>query len=399
MTTEVAGRAVKPRICVVTYPRPMASVVPLSNLMSIVSKLSSFAYLITGNEGARVLQNDSSLKGCSLIYKPDRNTGRRIIGHAVLQVRTALEILRINRNIDIYMFFFGEGLTLPLVVSGMTRKPVILNLAGSLPRISEDKRDLLSRLFVSMELLNYRLAHRIIIYSCLLIADWKLQRYTKKISIAHEHFIDIGEFSVQKPINKRRNLVGFTGRLSPEKGVLNFVKAIPDILQFDKDIQFVIAGEGELKSEIEEFLVGHALSDSCRLVGWVSHEDLPLYFNDLKLLVLPSFTEGLPNVILEAMACGTPVLATPVGAIPDYIRDGETGFLMSNNSEESISKNVIRALNHSKIEQVAANGRILIENEFTFERAVSNFGVIFEGISKKMGFHEACRPKTSQIGS
>jgi glycosyltransferase involved in cell wall biosynthesis len=374
---------VRPKICVITYPRPMASVVPLSNLMAIVSRLSSFAYLITGNEGKRVLKSNPSLKGISLVYKADRNFLKRILGHIVLQLRTTVEILRINKKIDIHMFFLGEGLILPLMVCGLTGKPVILNLAGSLPRMSENSRDLFSRLFVRMELLNYKMADKIIIYSPLLIKDWNLGKYEKKISIAHEHFLKAETFKVLKKMHERQTLVGYAGRLSEEKGILNFVRSMSQISRFADDICFVIAGDGELKSEIEKYLRDNDLGNRIKLLGWLSHEDLVSFFNELKLLVLPSSTEGLPNVALEAMACGTPVLATPVGAIPDYVRDGETGFLMEINSSECIAENVIRALNDPGIEQIADRGRKLIEEEFTFDKAVSKFEVIFGELVNK----------------
>jgi hypothetical protein len=67
-------------------------------------------------------------------------------------------------------------------------------------------------------------------------------------------------------------------------------------------------------------------------------------------MVIPSFTEGLPNIMLEAMACGTPVLATPVGAISDIIRDSETGFIMENNSPKCIIENVNRVIGSSELE-------------------------------------------------
>jgi len=90
-------------------------------------------------------------------------------------------------------------------------------------------------------------------------------------------------------------------------------------------------------------------------------------------LVLPSYTEGLPNIMLEAMACGTPVLATPVGAIPDVIRDGKTGFIMEDNSPKCIAENVVRALEHPDLEEIAEAGRRFVEEEFTFERAVEKW--------------------------
>jgi len=72
--------------------------------------------------------------------------------------------------------------------------------------------------------------------------------------------------------------------------------------------------------------------------GWISQVDLAKYLNTLRLLVLPSSTEGLPNILLEAIACGTPVVSTPVGAIPDIIQDDENGFIMDNNSPDVYQK-------------------------------------------------------------
>ena len=126
-----------------------------------------------------------------------------------------------------------------------------------------------------------------------------------------------------------------------------------------------------MRPQVEE--CANKLDGKVKFVGWISHDELPRYLNELKLLVLPSYTEGLPNIMLEAMACGTPVLATLVGAIPDIIKDGETGFIMENNSPECIAQNIIRALNHPNLERIAQNARALVEREFTFEKAVERY--------------------------
>ncbi len=99
-----------------------------------------------------------------------------------------------------------------------------------------------------------------------------------------------------------------------------------------------------------------------------------------RLLVLPSYTEGLPNIMLEAMACGTPVLATPVGTIPDVIIDGKTGFIMENNSPECIAANVVRALSSPDLERIAEDGKRFAEENFSFEKTVENWKGILQSI-------------------
>ena len=106
------------------------------------------------------------------------------------------------------------------------------------------------------------------------------------------------------------------------------------------------------------------------------------YLNELKLLILPSYTEGLPNIMLEAMACGTPVLATKVGAIPDIIKDGETGFFLEDNSPECIAKSILNILNmpDEKLEQVSESARKFVEDEFTFEKVAARWGQILSNL-------------------
>ncbi|GAI41140.1 unnamed protein product, partial [marine sediment metagenome] len=200
-----------------------------------------------------------------------------------------------------------------------------------------------------------------------------LKKYEAKISIAHEHFLNFDKFKLQRPLSERDNLVGYIGRLSEEKGTLNFVEALLGIVSSRDAVNFLIGGDGPLRGRVEEYLDKANLNSKVNFIGWIPHDKLPERLNDLKLLVLPSYTEGLPNIILEAMASGTPVLATAVGAVSNIIKDDETGFIMEDNSPDCIARNVIRALSHPNLEQIAGNARVFVEKEYTFEAAVKGY--------------------------
>lgn len=124
------------------------------------------------------------------------------------------------------------------------------------------------------------------------------------------------------------------------------------------------------------------LNNKVELTGWILHDELPEYLNELKLLILPSYTEGLPGIVQEGMACGTVVLATPVGGIPDLIKDEETGFIMEDNTPECIAKNVIRALKHPDLERIVKNARKLIEDEYSYEVIVRKCGDSLDDLMK-----------------
>jgi len=372
----------KHRVCVVTFPVSQSGVIPLSNFVNILKELSNNISVISSDV---FLRNYVICKDNIRIYPVTHAKGRtsleRIKNYLVTQIKISIKILKLRRKFDICIFFIGgDGLIVPCIVCKLLNKKTILYFAGSMIQTARNKNDALVGFLKLLSSINKRTCDRIILYSPNLIKEWNLEKYKDRILIAHEHFLDFSKFEIKKKLSERNNLVGYIGRLSGEKGILNFVKAIPEILKEKNDLEFLIGGDGQLRDEIEKYVSENNLNDKVKLAGWIPHENLPDYLNELKLVVLPSFTEGLPNIMLEAMACGTPVLATPVGAISDVIKDEETGFIMKDNSPECIARNVIRALNHSNLEQVAQNARALVEKEFTFEKAVERYRKILDDL-------------------
>jgi len=145
----------------------------------------------------------------------------------------------------------------------------------------------------------------------------------------------------------------------------------------------VVVGEGPQTEQIRGIITENNLSSKVRLTGWVDHKELPVYLNQMQLLVLPSFTEGLPTVALEAMACGTPVLATPVGGVPELIRDRETGFILEDNSPECIAEGILRALDYPNLDEITRNAQMLIDKEYTYEATVERFRKLFTSLVKE----------------
>ncbi len=361
-------------IGLVTYTIQKAGITPFSNLLSILNEIFDEVYLIITKD--KEIGDDMEFNSFREInHEGGGNPLFRFMNIFITQIKICLAIFKL-KNVDTFIFFMGaETLILPMILSKLLHKKVFLALGASQKNAGNLNKDFF-RFFSFLYELNFYFADEIIVYSETLIKEWDLIKYEHKIKIAPHHFIKLEKFPKIKGINQRENLVGYIGRLSPEKGVLNFVKAIPLILNEKEDIKFSIIGNGKLMSEIEKYVAYNNLEENLNLEGWVSHDELGAYLNDFKILILPSYTEGLPNIILEAMACGTPVLSTSVGSVPDVIKNRENGFLLEDNSINAIKNGVIEALNYPKLNKISKNG-IQTSKSFTFNEAINKYKNIF----------------------
>jgi glycosyltransferase involved in cell wall biosynthesis len=358
-------------IGVLTSPIETAGILPLSNLINIISKISDNICLITGNAAYRhfkdnpgIVVHDASLSRSNFFLL-------RILKYLSLQLRILLLIVKTRKTTDTWIFMFGaESQILPVFGLKLMKKNVILFFTGSSFETQKHQRDNFLPILNIIYIITCILADSIIVYSKRNIEEYGLTKWADKISFFQEHMVDSSLFFKKKGYRDRENIIGYIGRLSKEKGIINFIDTIPLLCQDLPDYSFLIGGDGPLRNEIEYKLTMHGIHDIVRMSGWIGHEKLPEYLNELKLLVVPSFTEGLPNIMLESFACGTPVLATQVGAIPDIISDGKTGFLMENNTPESIKSNIIRALENDNINQIVANSEYYVLNNFILEKKV-----------------------------
>jgi glycosyltransferase involved in cell wall biosynthesis len=311
-------------------------------------------------------------------FSHSSNSFIRIINYIIYQFAVCLKLIKISNKIDVVFMYGGSSLLLPNIIAHIMRKKVFIFAQGpdsKVTKLSYPSRigGILSSINKSANDLNWSLADRIIVETKSEVEYEGMHGLGNKILATGALFVDNTQFNSRNIYRARRKLVGYVGSLGAAKGVMEFVGAIPIISKEDTEIQFLIGGDGSLLDEIKATVFTFECKEKVKITGWISDEDLPIYLSDLRLLVLPSYTEGLPTIILEAMACGTPVLVTPVGGIPDIIKDGETGFILENNSSESIAKNVLRAINYPGIDMVIKNASSLFELNFTYAAAVERY--------------------------
>ena len=149
-------------------------------------------------------------------------------------------------------------------------------------------------------------------------------------------------------LNPKQKVIGVIGRLNPEKGQMLFLKAMEQTALKCPEARALLLGDGQDRALLERYCQDHGLGDRVIFTGY--RENIADYYQILDLLVLPSLSEGLPNVALEAMSFGIPVLATAVGGVPEVIQNGN-GVLVPPSDPEILSARMTELLRYDSLRQ------------------------------------------------
>jgi glycosyltransferase involved in cell wall biosynthesis len=161
--------------------------------------------------------------------------------------------------------------------------------------------------------------------------------------------------AVTNPPTSARRLV-CVGRLCEQKGQLLLLEAARRLAAKEESFELVLAGDGEMRAEIEQFIADHKLESGVRVTGWISGRQVREEIRAARALVLPSFAEGLPVVIMEAMALSRPIIATFIAGIPELVESGKHGWLIPAGDVDELVK-VIRACLDTPVEHLRTMGR------------------------------------------
>ncbi|MFB6308021.1 MAG: glycosyltransferase family 4 protein [Haloarculaceae archaeon] len=374
-----------PDVCVVTHPLAAAGENATRSLLDILAAITGVA-LVTAD-----LPADSEIRDRhELIELTRKGAGDSVPVAAVRFLRNQLRMCRIiaRRDEEVVLFFGATAYLLPIVAARLLGKTVLVEPRGDVPltlRLTWEQRmpALLARalagLVRGLERAGFAAAHGVVTYTPAMAAELGLDPDAPDVYPTGARYVRTGEFDVDVPFEEREQVVGFLGRLDEEKGIRELAEVARDL---PKGITFRFVGDGDLRAWLESELAGEIKAGRVQLPGWVDHDEVPAELNRFRLLVLPSQpTEGLPTTILEAMACGTPVYATPVSAVPDVVRDGETGFHIGSRDPDELREGIEAILDRDDLSEIAGRGRALIEDEYSLAAAQERYRAILSSVA------------------
>jgi len=210
---------------------------------------------------------------------------------------------------------------------------------------------------------------------------------TERFADPDPHFRDALQRFFAAP---RSRIVAAAGRLSPEKGFGVLVDAAALIVARDPSIGFVLFGEGLLREELSHRIEVGNLGGKFVLAGF--RDDLDRLVPCLDLLVLPSFTEGLPNVVLEALAAAVPVVASAVGGTPEIIEDGKCGYLVPAGDARALADRTQQLLRSEEQRRAMGQyGRDRVARHFNFDVQGQRYRQLFARLGAARGQQVARR--------
>lgn len=197
--------------------------------------------------------------------------------------------------------------------------------------------------------------------------------------------IDLSVFT--PPLQQSRNGVPcllFVGRFNAFKNVEKLVDAVANLKELGvEDFELQLVGEGERRPVVERIVVAKELTRQVQFLGWIDREALVERYRQADIFVTATTWEGMPNTVLEGMACGLPVVATRASGLEELIRDGVNGYLVDINDTRGLANRIAMLLNNPHERQrMGKESRKIAEREFAWEYIAEQYLGIYQRIAQ-----------------
>lgn len=200
--------------------------------------------------------------------------------------------------------------------------------------------------------------------------------------------VDVAKFNADLSILDARHqcgfagsefIVGSVGRLDPIKNHAGLIRAYSQLAQSFPHARLLIVGSGPCGEELQHLVKALGLSDRVTLMG--TRDDIPRLLRCMDVFALPSFSEGISNTVLEAMAAGLPVIATDVGGNGELVRNKETGMLIPNRNDQALKDAILLYLkNRDLILQHGNSGRDRVEKQYSLSKMLADYDELYTSL-------------------
>ena len=302
--------------------------------------------------------------------------GSAVVGPFEFLISASLSLLRMRRQVQVVHVQYATYFLIPAYIFGLlTGKPFIASCRGS---------DLIywSRHWFWKHAQKFLLHNAAFVsavssqMASILINEYHLPPNKVVIipnAVDEEEINRISKYRSEKSTMKR---IIFLGNLRPVKDPLTAIEAFRLLNQSMKDTELLVVGDGPLRKQASEYVKTTRISDSVVFKGMVSHEEaLKLLSSSDALLI--SLSEGYPNVVIEAMALGIPVVGTSVGGMRDLVIQGETGMLVEPRSPRRLADALYAILDDSELSHsITASAKHKV-SQYTWETLTSAYESLY----------------------
>jgi len=264
------------------------------------------------------------LRGAALALELARASDRGIVRHAAYLVEAAYLLGVVGREqIQHIHVHFGTN---PAAVAMLMRR--MGGPTWSMTVHGPNEFDCPEALSLGKKAADAAFTVAISDYCAAQLKRWVEPAHWGRISVIR---CTVGEayFAAATPVDPRSTTLLCVGRLSAQKGHMVLVDAFARVIRAGVDARLVLAGDGELRSRIEGLIAASGMEDRVEITGWIDEAEVRRRILESRALVMASFAEGLPMVIMEAMSLGRPVVATTIAGIPELVEPGSSGWLVT----------------------------------------------------------------------
>lgn len=391
MTTE------KPKICTIgkmIYPLELGK--HQQDLQVYKALVGAFENIFLIVQSPDRLFHSSRYQNIEALLAPSYKN--QLINHLMFVIKAVTVGRRLNRENKIDLFIASEptaGGVAGVVLKWLTRKKLLVQLQGDLFNLPSSEFSWLRRnisrritVFVSKRADKVRCVSKALIEQAKKagIPEGKLALVPSRCDVKKfdpDDWRQEGEKLREELGLTDKKVLVFVGTLSVHKGVAYLIEALPKVAEIHPDVCLLIIGSGDLEEELKRLSRDLKVADMILFLGRIPHEQVPAYLATADIFILPSLDEGMPRVVMEAMAMKLPMVASSVGGVPELIKDEETGFLVPPADPQALA-NALRALlaSDEKAYEMGERGRKIIVENYSFEKGIEQYkGLILRMLS------------------